>query len=346
MEKKKVVVTGGTGYIASWIVRDLLKEGHEVRITVRKLKDEEKYLHLLNIEKKYKGTLKIYEADLVKAGSFDQAIEGADYVIHTASPFSVDRHLDPKKDLLEPAVKGTVNVLEGVNRSKTVKRVVLTSSLAAIYGDNRDMRDLGIEAFDESMWNTTSSLKNNPYSYSKTMAEKKAWEIAGQQDRWDLVTIHPGFVFGPSLSKRVDATSIDTLRRLLSGAFRTGVPHLEYIFSDIRDIATGHIRATFTEEARGRYIIANENGSFLKMARIIKQYYGKQYKLPIGKVPKPIVWVIAPMIGLSRQYIKNNVGYTLKADNSRSINELKMSYRSLETTLIDHIEQLKKDELL
>ncbi|MDF1618484.1 NAD-dependent epimerase/dehydratase family protein [Petrocella sp. FN5] len=346
MEKVIVVVTGGTGYIASWVVRDLLKEGHEVRTTVRNMKDEEKYLHLLNLEKKYDGTLKIYEADLVKSGSFDQAIEGADYVIHTASPFSVDRSLDPKKDLLEPAVKGTVNVLEGVNRSKSVKRVVLTSSLAAIYGDNRDMRDFGIDAFDETMWNTTSSLKNNPYSYSKTMAEKKAWEMAEQQNEWDLITIHPGFVFGPSLSKRVDATSVDTLRRLLGGEFRTGVPHLEYVFSDIRDIATGHIRAAFTEEAKGRYIIANENGSFIKMAKIIKHYYGKRYKMPVGKVPKFIVWVIAPMMGLSRQYIKNNVGYKLKADNSRSIIELKMSYRSLETTLIDHIEQLRKDDLI
>jgi len=346
MDKVKVVVTGGTGYIASWIVRDLLKEGHEVRTTVRALKDKEKYLHLLNLEKKYEGTLKIFEADLIKSGSFDQAIEGADYVIHTASPFSVDLSLDPKKDLLEPAVQGTVNVLEGVNRSKTVRRVVLTSSLAAIYGDNRDMHDLNIEAFDETLWNTTSSLENNPYSYSKTMAEKKAWEMAGQQERWDLVTIHPGFVFGPSLSKRVDATSIDTLRRLLGGEFRTGVPHLEYIFSDIRDISTGHIRAAFTEDAKGRYIIANENGSFLKMAKIIKQYYGKKYKLPMGKVPKPIVWMIAPMIGLTRQYIKNNVGYKLKADNNRSIRELKMSYRSLETTLIDHIEQLRKDGLV
>ncbi|PKM55192.1 MAG: diaminohydroxyphosphoribosylaminopyrimidine deaminase [Firmicutes bacterium HGW-Firmicutes-5] len=346
MDKMKVVVTGGTGYIASWIVRDLLKEGHEVRITVRKLKDKEKYVHLLNLEKKYEGTLKIFEADLLKAGSFDLAIEGADYVMHTASPFSVDRNLDPRKDLLEPAVQGTVNVLEAVNRSKTVKRVVLTSSLAAIYGDNRDMHDLGIEAFDETMWNTTSSLENNPYSYSKTMAEKKAWEMVGQQEAWDLVTIHPGFVFGPSLSKRVDATSIDTLRRLLSGAFRTGVPHLEYVFSDIRDISTGHIRAAFTQEAHGRYIIANENGSFLKMAKIIKHHYGNKYKLPRRIIPKPVIWAIAPMIGLSRQYIKNNVGYKLKADNSRSIQELKMTYRPLETTLKDHIEQLRKDGLV
>jgi nucleoside-diphosphate-sugar epimerase len=229
MDKSVITVTGGTGYIASWIVSDLLQEGHKVRITVRNKSDFLKYQHLLDLEGKTEGELSVFEADLLSPGSFDAAVKGADYVMHTASPFFLDDGGDPQKNLVDPAVKGTKNVLEAVNRSASVKRVVLTSSIAAIYGDSREMNDRGLASLDETIWNESSSLRRNAYSYSKTEAEKAAWEMVKKQAEWDLVTIHPGFVLGPSLTKRIDSTSIGTLLRILRGEIKSGAPLIEAI---------------------------------------------------------------------------------------------------------------------
>lgn len=346
MTKKIVTVTGGTGYIASWIVKYLLSDGHIVRITVRDKSSTDKYQHLVDIAKNLTGELQIYQADLLTENSFDKVIEGADYVMHTASPFFIDDGADAQKKLVDPAVKGTLNVLSSVNKADSVKRVVLTSSIAAIYGDNIDMQHQGLQQFDETNWNTTSSVKHNAYSYSKTEAEKAAWALAGKQDEWDLVTIHPGFVLGPSLTKRKDSTSITTLLRLVNGEFKAGSPDLEFVFSDVRDIAQGHIRAAFTETAKGRYIIANETGNLLDLGEIISATYQGKYKVPKRIIPKWLIWIVAPAIGLTRKFVINNIGLPIKMDNRRSINELNMQYRSLETTINDHVEQLQCDGLI
>lgn len=346
MTKSVFTVTGGTGYVASWIVRDLLQEGHTVRITVRNKSDIDKYQHLLDIEKDTKGELSVFEADLLSSGSFEEVVAGSEYVMHTASPFFLDDGGDPQRNLVDPAVKGTTNVLEAVNKSSSVKRVILTSSVAAIYGDSREMTDRGITALDETLWNESSSLKRNAYSFSKTEAEKAAWSIAGKQDKWDLVTIHPGFVLGPSLTKRKDSTSISTLLRILQGEFKSGAPDLGFVFSDVRDISKGHISAAFTVKAKGRYIVANESGNLLTIGKIIDDAHSGAYKVPKSLVPKWLVWLIAPTIGLNRQYVKDNVGYPIKADNSRSIKDLKIEYTPLKNTILDHVEQLKSDDLI
>lgn len=346
MQRSIVAVTGGTGYIASWIVKDLLKAGHEVRMTVRDKKRVESYQHLLAIEKKLQGSLSIYEADLLIEGSFDELVDGCDYVMHTASPFFLDGAGDPQKHLVDPAVKGTINVLNAVNKATSVQRVVLTSSLAAIYGDNKDLQTNHVQTITEKMWNTSSSLEHGAYSYSKTQAELAAWTICEAQERWDMVTIHPGFVLGPSLTRRNDSTSINTMLRILKGDLAIGAPDLRFVFSDVRDVAEGHLKAAFTPEAHGRYIIANAKGGLLTIGRIIASVYGPTYKVPKRLLPNWLVWLIAPMIGFTRLYTKNNIGYPLAADHTRSVKELKMSYRSLKVTVIDHVRQLRHDRLI
>ncbi len=346
MKKAIVTVTGGTGYIASWIVNDLLQQGHNVRITVRDKVNTEKYQHLLDIAEKSSGTLSVYEADLLTNGSFYESVNGADYVMHTASPFFLDDKGDTQAKLINPAVNGTKNLLESVDRTSSVKRVVLTSSIAAIYGDNIDLYNKNLETIDESIWNESSSLTHNAYSFSKTLAEKAAWEMAEKQNVWDLVTIHPGFVLGPSLTKRIDSTSINTLLRILKGDLKSGAPDLEFIFSDVRDISKGHILAAFEPKAKGRYIIANESGNLLSLGKIIEKEYPQTYNVPKKQIPKWFVWILAPAIGFTRKYVKNNIGFPLKANNSRSIKELKIKYNSLEKTVLDHVEQLKRDNLI
>ena len=137
--KTNILVTGGTGYIASWVIKFLLEEGHQVHATVRDLKNEEKNRHLWKLNEENNGELNLFEADLLQEGSFDEAMEGVEYVIHMASPFQVYGIKDPQKQLIEPALQGTRNVLNSANKSDNVKRVVLTSSIAAIYGDNSDI---------------------------------------------------------------------------------------------------------------------------------------------------------------------------------------------------------------
>lgn len=171
MEPKTVLVTGGTGYLASWIVNYLLEDGHNVRMTVRNKQKKEKYAHLLEIAQQSEGELSVYEADLLIQGSFDEAVNGCEYVIHTASPFFISGISDAKEELVKPALEGTRNVLGAVNRSKTVKRVVLTSSVAAMNGDNCDLQPN--EVLDETHWNETSSENHQPYNYSKTVTLKR-----------------------------------------------------------------------------------------------------------------------------------------------------------------------------
>ena len=342
-KSKPILVTGGSGYIASWIVKYLLEDGYTVRATVRNKSKEEKYQHLLDITTT--GKLEIFEADLLKDGAFDKAVEGCEIVMHTASPFLLDIK-DPQKELVDPALKGTRNVLSAASKSSSIKRVVLTSSVVSIYGDAKECKQTDNNRFDESVWNTTSSLKHQPYSFSKVLAEKEAWKIADAQSNWDMVVINPGFVLGPSLTKYSASESIKLMKDLLKGKLMFGVPDLCFAYVDVRDVATAHIMAAFTPEAKGRHITVESSGPMLNMANAIRSEYGKKSRLPKGKVPKWLLMIIGPTQGLSRQYIKDNVGYEINFDNSKIKEELGMKFRPFNETVLDHANQLSSSGLV
>ena len=200
---RPIAVTGATGYVAGHVVRELLERGATVHATARNPADLKKVGHLLKMAEALPGTLELFKADLLDEGAFEACFADCEVVIHTASPFLVGKQKNPQRDLIDPALKGTRNVLESVNQTPTVKRVVLTSSVIAIYGDAIDCQKRG-GTLTEKHWNESSSLDHQPYGYSKTLAEKEAWTMVGSQDRWDLVTINPGFVMGPSLTSRND----------------------------------------------------------------------------------------------------------------------------------------------
>ncbi|BBE19188.1 dihydroflavonol-4-reductase [Aquipluma nitroreducens] len=344
-QSKPILVTGGTGYLASWIIKQLLDEGKEVRTTVRNLSQKDKSAHLTALAVKSKGTLTFFEADLLKKGSFTEAMAGCELVIHTASPFKISGLKNAQKELVEPALEGTRNVLESVNSTESVKRVVLTSSIVAIYGDAVDIQKTANGIFTEEDWNFSSSVDHQPYPYSKTLAEKLAWEMAGKQNRWDLLTINPGFIMGPSLSKRTDSTSIDIMIQLATGKFKTGVPSGEMGFIDVRDVAKAHILAGFSQTASGRHICVSEQKTFLDMANVIKASYPK-YPLPKGFVPKWLFWLIAPLAGFTRKYVKLNVGIDLKFDSSYIRKDLGIEFIPFEKTITDHFEQILNDDIV
>lgn len=340
--KAPVLVTGGTGYIASWIVRKLLERGCTVHATARSKK---KAANLEKLAEGTQGKLTIFEADLLSPGSFDEGMKGCELVMHTASPFVITGVQDPESELVKPAVEGTRNVLESVDRTPSVKRVVLTSSVAAIYGDNADVADAPGGVLTEAQWNTSSSVGHNPYPYSKVAAEREAQRLCRAQDRWDLVVINPSLVLGPSFTNDTRSGSVKLLLDFGKGKLRTGVPDLELGAVDVRDVAQAHIEAGFRPDAEGRHILSAQVLSMIGIARILRRSF-PGYPLPPMQVPKVVAWLVAPLSGYSRKYISRNVGHPLRLDNSKSKQALGIEYRPVEETLREHFQQLIDDGVL
>ncbi len=339
---KPVLVTGATGFVAGWLVKKLLDEGFTVHASVRDPKNKRKIAFLDELAAKAPGNIRYFKSDLLEEGSFAGAMNGCELVFHTASPFiiSVD---NPQKELIEPALQGTRNVLEQANKSESVKRVVLTSSCAAIYGDNIDIKKAPNGVYTEEVWNTSSSLENGPYSYSKTLAEKEAWKINEQQSRWDLVVVNPSLVLGPALnSDAVTSESYRIVKQFGDGSLKQGVPKLGFGMVDVRDVAEVHFKAGFTPEAKGRYITSGHNTWFLEMAKTLLPKYGDKYPIPKKEMPKWLIWLTGPMINkaVSRKFVSRNVGYPFVADNSKGKKELGITYRPLEETMNDTFQEL------
>ena len=331
-----VLVTGATGYVAGWLVKALLDAGATVHAAVRDPDNAEKLAHLTRLAANAPGEIRFFKADLLEEGSFAEAMAGCKLVFHTASPFTT-RIKDPQKDLVDPALNGTRNVLEEANRRDSVERVVVTSSCAAIYGDNADLADAPGGVLTEDIWNTSSSLEHMAYSYSKTVAERAAWEIAGAQERWRLVAVNPSFVLGPALQPRPTSESFTLVKGFGDGTFKTGAPRIGIGTVDVRDLAEAHMRAGFLPEAEGRHIISNEETDFLGLAEALRDAYGDDYPLPKGPIPKWLAWLVGPMLNplTTRKYIARNVDIEWRADNSKSVEKLGMRYRPLKATMED-----------
>jgi nucleoside-diphosphate-sugar epimerase len=338
-----VMVTGATGYVAGWLVKLLLENGHTVHAAVRDPSNTQKRSHLDALAARGPGTIRYFKADLLQPGSYAEAMAGCELVFHTASPFIVSVK-DPQKELIEPAQLGTRNVLEEANRTPSVKRVVLTSSCAAIYGDNADVKAAPNGILTEEIWNTSSNLAHQPYSYSKTLAEKEAWSIAQKQSRWDLVVMNPCLVMGPGLRADPTSESFAILKPFADGTYRTGIVRYGMGVVDVRDVAEAHYRGGYTPSAKGRHILAGADSDLADWAPILKPRFGQKYPLPSMTVPKWLVWLIGPLTNrtLNRKTVTLNIGIPWKADASKSKRELGMSYRPLETTLVEMFEQMEQ----
>lgn len=335
-----VMVTGATGYVAGWIVKRLLEEGVTVHAAVRDPENKEKLKYLNQLAKETGGTIKYFKTDLLEPGSYNESMAGCQVVFHTASPFTIDVK-DPQKELVDPAKLGTRNVLEEINRTPSVKRVVLTSSCAAIYGDNADLYTTHNNIFTEEIWNTSSSLGHGAYSYSKTEAEKEAWSIHDKQERWDLVVINPTLVIGPGINPHATSESFNIIRQFGDGSMKSGAPRVGFGVVDVRDLAQAHLAAAFTPEAKGRHIISGHNTDFIEMAGVLLDKYGDSYPIPKKAMPKWLVWLVAPMVDktLTRKWVSKNVDIPWKGDNSKGIRELGMNYRPLQESMTDFFQQ-------
>ncbi|MDF3129101.1 NAD-dependent epimerase/dehydratase family protein [Kiritimatiellaeota bacterium B1221] len=342
-----VMITGATGYVAGWIVKKLLDEGFTVHAPVRDLENPDKVKYLNQLAEAAPGTIKYFKADLLDEGSYTEAMQGCEWVFHTASPFTIEVR-DPQKELVDPAKLGTLNILNQANQISSVKRVVLTSSCAAIYGDNADLKETPSGIFTEAMWNHSSSLTHQPYSYSKRVAEMEAWEVADKQDRWDLITINPSLVIGPGIHPFASSESFNIVKQFGDGRMKAGAPRLGLGAVDVRDVADAHIQAAFSPEAEGRYIVSAHNTDLLELGRSLLDKYGNDYPLPRKALPKWLVWLVGPLVNktLTRKVIKLNIDLPWKADNSKGINALGLSYRPLKTSMEEMFQQLIDHNLI
>ena len=336
-----VMVTGATGYVAGHVVRRLLEEGLTVHAAVRDPGNAAKLQYLDAIAEREPGSIRYFRADLLDPGSYAAAMDGCGVVFHTASPFRLEIS-DPQKELVDPAKLGTRNVLEEACRTDSVRRIVVTSSCAAIYGDNADLDGTPNGVFTEETWNSSSSLQHQPYSFSKTLAEKEAWKIAAAQDRWDLVAVNPSLVIGPGISPFGTSGSFDLVRRLGDGTMRIGTARWGSGVVDVRDLAEAHLRAAFIPQANGRYIISGYNSDMYELAQALLPRYGDAYPIPRRVMPRWLVWLVGPLANkaLTRRTVSRNVDRPWRADNSRSREELGMEYRPMEESINDFFQQL------
>lgn len=335
-----VLVTGGSGFVGSHLVKRLLERGYRVHATVRSTADAAKVRPLREMQEARPGQLSLFEADLLKEGSFEEAMSGCRVVFHVASPFRMPEKIrDGRRDMVDPALLGTRNVLAAVERTPTVDRLVLTSTVGAIFGDYADVLAMDDAVLSERYFNTTSTVENNPYHYAKTVAERAAWDAEAAQGRWRMVSVNPGLILGPSLTPASESGSLFLLEELFKGYFFYGAPDFSFTTADVREVADAHIAAAENPDAKGRYILAAPTMmSFHEMSRVIRTRHPRDLRLPRTALPHWPVRVLGPAFGLTQDYIRRHLGIRFRVDNSRSVNELGITYRPIEQTLLDHYE--------
>ncbi|KAJ0962736.1 hypothetical protein J5N97_027858 [Dioscorea zingiberensis] len=261
-------VTGGTGFIGSYLVKALLGKGHKVRATVRDPGDESKVGFLWSFDGA-KERLKLVKADLMVERSFDEAVDGVDGVFHAASPVLVPYDERIQETLIDPTVRGTVNVLTSCAKARSVKRVVLTSSCSCIrYFDDATRAS----PLNESHWSDLEyCVKNNLwYGYAKTIAEKEAWRLAKELG-FDLVTVHPSFVVGPVISPEPTST-IRMILSLLKGE-RDEYPNTTIGYVHIDDVVSSHMLAMEDGRVSGRLVCSSNVAHCSEILEMIKSKY-------------------------------------------------------------------------
>jgi dihydroflavonol-4-reductase len=286
----RVLVTGGSGFIASHTILLLLNSGYQVRTTVRDMKRESEVRAMLEHGGARNGErLSFFAADLQSDAGWTPAVAGCDYVLHLASPFpaNVPKHED---ELIVPAREGALRVLRA-SRDARVKRVVLTSSFAAIgYGHAPQSAP-----FNETNWTNTTGNDVTAYVKSKTLAEREAWNfIAREGGDLELSVVNPVAVFGPILGPDY-STSVLLIQRLMSGAV-PGSPRLSFGVVDVRDVADLHIRAMTRAAAKGeRFLaVAGDFMSIQDIANVLKERMGEAGKrVPTRQLPNWLVRLAA-----------------------------------------------------
>jgi dihydroflavonol-4-reductase len=337
-----VLVTGGSGFIGSYAVLQLLAAGHEVRTTVRGLQREAEVRAMLAAGGADPGDrLSFFAADLEQDAGWAQAVAGCEYVLHVASPFPA---YAPKHDdeLIIPAREGTLRVLRAA-RDAQVRRVVLTSSFAAVgYG-----QPAHTAPYDESNWTDPTRPGTAAYVKSKTLAERAAWEFMRREGGGlELAVVNPVAVFGPVLGADF-STSIQLVQRMLNGTM-PGCPRLYFGIVDVRDVADLHLRAMSAPAAKGERFLAVAGAcmSLLEIASVLRERMGAWgRKAPRRELPDWLVRLTALAVPVVRQILPE-LGKVKNASHEKASRLLGWRPRSNEDAILATAESLVRLGLL
>ncbi|KAK9944459.1 hypothetical protein M0R45_010027 [Rubus argutus] len=300
--KGRVCVTGASGFLASWLIKRLLLSGYHVTGTVRDPGNQKKLAHLWKLEGA-KERLRLVKADLVEEGSFDDAILGCHGVFHSASPV-LRPSSDPKKEILDPAIEGTLNVLRSCKNNPSLRRVVLTSSSSAVRVRDPDDFDSNIP-LDESSWSSVELCEKLQiwYPLSKILAERAAWDFC-KENGIDLVTVLPTFVIGPSLPPDLCSTASDILG-LLKGETEKFNWHGRMGYVHLDDVALSHILVYEQQSAHGRYICSSTVLDNNELASLLSTRY------PSLPIPERFEHLERPYYDLNTSKLKS-LGFKFK----------------------------------
>jgi dihydroflavonol-4-reductase len=327
-ETKTVLVTGGSGYLGSWCVVELLRRGYSVRTTVRDLSREPQVRATIASEVDAGDRLAVLAADLLEDDGWPQAVNGCDYVLHVASPFPPVQPKDPD-ELIVPAREGTLRVLRA-SLDAGVERIVVTSSVAAVTGGTKPASG----PLTEQNWSDPDNPKMTPYARSKTIAERAAWDFMRERGATEkLATVNPGAIIGPMLSDD-RSYSLQAIERLLGGM--PGLPRIGFSFVDVRDVADLHLRAMTSGAAGGeRFIAVTQFLWMAEIAAILRDRLGADAaKVPARGVPNLLVRTMA-VFDPSIRSILGQLGKRTELSGEKARSDLGWSPRPIEDTIAE-----------
>jgi dihydroflavonol-4-reductase len=327
-ETKTVLVTGGSGFLGGWCLVELLRRGYLVRTTVRDLAKEAEVRGRVASQVDAGERLSFFAADLDRDDGWAEAVAGCDYVLHVASPFPPAQPKDPD-ELIVPAREGTLRVLRAA-LDAGAERVVVTSSVAAVRG--------GVTSapapLTEADWTDGDNTALQPYTRSKALAERAAWDLAAERgETAKLAVVNPGAILGPVLGAE-SSTSLGIVERLLKGM--PGTPRIGFSVVDVRDVADLQIRAMTAPEAGGERFIAVARFQWMAdIAAVLRERLGPAAaKVPKRGVPDFVVRAMG-IFDPSVRSIASQLGEKVEMSSAKAESTLGWLPRPLEETIVD-----------
>ena len=333
---EKVLVTGATGFIGLHCIDQLLNQGYAVNGSLRSPERKNEIFNALKNKNTPTENLNLFIFNLTEDDGWDEGMQGCDYLLHVASPLSIQKHDDDF--FIKPAVAGVKRAFKFAKKHN-IKKVVLTSSVAAILETDEDK-----EYFDETDWSDVESRQIGSYAKSKTLAEKAAWQFLKENGNpFELAVINPALVTGPTLTRDLGESN-KAIEMVVTGKMPVAIP-MQFGYVDVRDVATAHILAMKNPSSSGeRFALSEKDLSYKKIAKLLKDNGFK--KAPSIVVP---VWLAKFLANFNKE-LKVAVPFMGKvrsvSKSTKAKDVLGWNPRPAEESILDVANQIKEMGLI